>query len=124
MFAKPKIVQKRMIAKAEEYPVRHFSKASRFRVIDASSVVEPGPPLVRRLTISNILKFSMPRNSTASMMKGNAIGSVIDQNCRHFEARSTSAASYMSFGMERRPARQISMTEGVHIQASTMTIDH
>src|SRR5229473_748695 len=99
-----------MIATAEEYPVRHFSKASRFRVIDASSVVEPGPPLVRRLTISNILKFSMPRNSTASMMKGNAIGSVIDQNCRHFEARSTSAASYMSFGMERRPARQISMT--------------
>ncbi len=43
--------------------------------------------------MSNILKFSMPRNSTASMMKGSAIGSVIDQNCRQFEARSTSAAS-------------------------------
>ena len=43
--------------------------------------------------MSNILKFSMPRNSTASMMNGSAIGSVIDQNCRHFEARSTSAAS-------------------------------
>src|SRR5258707_1214088 len=43
--------------------------------------------------MSNILKFSMPRNSTASMMNGNAIGSVIDQNWRHFEARATSPAS-------------------------------
>ncbi len=43
--------------------------------------------------MSNILKFSMPRNSTASMMKGAAIGSVIVQNWRHFDARSTSAAS-------------------------------
>ena len=82
-----------MMAKAEEYPVRHFSKASRFKVIEATSVVDPGPPPVRRLTMSNILKFSMPRNSTASMMKGSAMGSVIDQNCRHGEARSTSAAS-------------------------------
>ncbi len=38
-------------------------------------MVEPGPPPVSRLTMSNILKFSMPRNSTASMMKGSAIGS-------------------------------------------------
>src|SRR6266849_10994067 len=124
MFARPNTVTKRMMANADEKPVRHFSKASRFKVIEATSVVDPGPPEVSRFTMSNILKFSMPRNNTASMMNGNTIGSVIDQNCRHFEARSTSAASYMSFGMERRPARQISMTEGVHIQASTMTIDH
>ena len=43
--------------------------------------------------MSNILKFSMPRNSTASMMKGSTIGSVMDQNWRHGDARSTSAAS-------------------------------
>ena len=42
---------------------------------------------------SNILKFSMPRKSTASMMKGSAIGTVIDQKRRQAEARSTSAAS-------------------------------
>jgi len=35
----------------------------------------------------------MPRNSTASMMKGSVIGRVIDQNWRNGEARSTSAAS-------------------------------
>ncbi len=61
--------------------------------MEATSVVEPGPPPVSRFTMSNILKFSMPRNSTASMMKGSAIGTVIDQNCRQLEARSTSAAS-------------------------------
>ena len=59
----------------------------------AHSVVEPGPPDVSRFTRSNILKFSIPRKSTASMMKGSAIGRVIDQNCRQFDARSTSAAS-------------------------------
>ena len=32
--------------------------------------------------MSNILKFSMPRKSTASMMKGSAIGTVIDQKVR------------------------------------------
>ena len=41
MLAKPNTVTKRMMAKAEEKPVRHFSKASRFRVMDATSVVEP-----------------------------------------------------------------------------------
>ena len=73
--------------------MRHFSNASRFSVIEATSVVEPGPPEVSRFTMSNILKFSMPRNSTASMMNGSTIGRVIDQNCRQGEARSTSAAS-------------------------------
>ena len=82
-----------MMAKAEEKPVRHFSKASRFSVMEATSVVEPGPPEVSRFTMSNILKFSMPRNSTASMMKGSTIGSVMLQNWRQAEARSTSAAS-------------------------------
>ena len=43
--------------------------------------------------MSNILKFSMPRNSTASMMNGSAIGTVIDQKVRQPQARSTSAAS-------------------------------
>ena len=43
--------------------------------------------------MSNILKFSIPRNNTASMMKGITIGSVMDQNWRQLEARSTSAAS-------------------------------
>jgi hypothetical protein len=43
-------------------------------VIEASSVVDPGPPPVSRLTMSNILKFSMPRNSTASIRNGSAIG--------------------------------------------------
>src|SRR4029434_6432175 len=113
-----------MIANAEEETVRHFSNASRFSVIDATSVVDPGPPEVSRLTMSNILKFSMPRKRIASMMNGSAIGSVIDQNCRQAEARSTSAASYRSSGIERRPARQISITYGVHIQVSTMMIAH
>ena len=66
---------------------------SRFKVIEATSVVEPGPPDVSRLIRSNILKFSIPRNSTASMTNGSAIGRVIDQNRRNEEARSTSAAS-------------------------------
>ncbi len=56
-------------------------------------MVEPGPPEVSSTTMSNILKFSMARNSTASMRNGSTIGTVIDQNCRHLEARSTSAAS-------------------------------
>jgi hypothetical protein len=43
--------------------------------------------------MSNILKFSIARNSTASMRNGITIGSVIDQNLRHADARSTSAAS-------------------------------
>ena len=43
--------------------------------------------------MSNILKFSMARNNTASIRNGITIGSVIDQNWRHGEARSTSAAS-------------------------------
>ena len=65
------------MANADEKPVRHFSNASRFNVIEATSVVDPGPPEVKRLTMSNILKFSIPRNNTASMMKGSAIGTVI-----------------------------------------------
>ena len=73
--------------------MRHFSNASRFRLIELSSVTEPGPPEVSSTTRSNILKFSIARNSTASMMNGSTIGSVIDQNWRQGEARSTSAAS-------------------------------
>ena len=74
--------------------MRHFSKASRLRWIDASSVTEPGPPLVSWSTRSNILKFSMVRNSSASRMKGITIGRVMRQNLVHSEARSISAASY------------------------------
>src|SRR4029079_9192979 len=92
MLAAPNTVTNRMMASAEEYPVRHFSNAARFSVIDTSSVVDAGPPDVRRLTMSNILKFSIARNSTASIRNGTVIGSVIDQNCRQGEARSTSAA--------------------------------
>src|SRR5258708_22671575 len=99
-----------MIARADEYPVRHFSNASRFKVIDATSVVDPGPPEVNRLTMSNILKFSIARKRIASIKNGITIGSVIDQNCRQGDARSTSAASYMYSGIERKPASQTSIT--------------
>ena len=61
--------------------------------METSSVVDPGPPEVSKLTMSNILKFSIARNSTANIKNGVTIGSVIDQNCRQAEARSTSAAS-------------------------------
>ena len=54
---------------------------------------EPGPPEVSRLTMSNILKFSMARKRIASIRNGITIGSVMDQNCRKGDARSTSAAS-------------------------------
>src|SRR4029450_4871810 len=97
----------RMIASADDQPVCHFSNAARLSVIETVSVSEPGPPLVRRVTMSNILKFSIARNSTASLRNGPTIGSVIDQNLRHADARSTSAASYIESGMERRPARQM-----------------
>ena len=73
--------------------MRHFSNASRLRLIDANSVVDPGPPEVSSTTMSNILKFSMARNSTASIRKGSTIGMVMDQNRRQAEAPSTSAAS-------------------------------
>ena len=92
-MAAPKTVTKRITAKAELYPVRHFSKASRLRLMEASSVVEPGPPEVSSTTMSNILKFSMARNSTASIRNGSTIGTVMDQNRRQAEAPSTSAAS-------------------------------
>ena len=90
--------------------MRHFSKASRFKWIDASSVTEPGPPLVRLSTRSNILKFSMVRNSSARMMNGITIGSVTRQKVVHAEARSISAASYRYGGMERSPASSSSIT--------------
>jgi hypothetical protein len=38
MLASPNTATKRMIAKAEESPVRQLSKASRFSVIEATSV--------------------------------------------------------------------------------------
>lgn len=38
----------------------------------------------------------MPRNSTATMRKGNTIGNVIVQNCRHFEARLPSSVRMRS----------------------------
>ena len=55
--------------------MRHFSKAARLSVIETSSVVDPGPPEVSRLTMSNILKFSIARNRTASIRNGTVIGS-------------------------------------------------
>ena len=61
--------------------------------MEASSVTDPGPPEVSSTTRSNILKFSMARNSTASIRNGSTMGTVMDQNCRHLDARSTSAAS-------------------------------
>jgi len=48
--------------------------------METNSVVEPGPPEVKRFTMSNILKFSMARKRTASIRNGMTIGSVIDQN--------------------------------------------
>src|SRR5260370_1443300 len=66
-----------MIARADEYPVRHFSNASRFKVIDATSVVDPGPPEVSRLTMSNILKFSIARKRMASIRNGIPLAAIL-----------------------------------------------
>ena len=52
--------------------------------------------------MSNILKFSIARNSTASMRNGITIGSVIDQNRRHADARSVE----LSLMGERLPAEK------------------
>src|SRR5438105_9991297 len=110
MFVAPNTVRKRTTARADDHPVCHFSNAARLRVIDTVSVSEPGPPLVNRFTMSNILKFSIARNRIANIRKGITIGNVTDQKVRQVDARSTSAASYSESGMERKPARQISMT--------------
>ena len=45
MLAAPNTVTNRITASADEYPVCHFSNAARFRVMDASSVTDPGPLL-------------------------------------------------------------------------------
>src|ERR1700726_5048564 len=109
MLAAPKTVTNRTMASADEYPVRHFSKAARFKVMETSLVVEPGPPEVSKLTMSNILKFSMARNRTASIRNGVVIGRVIDQNCRQDDARSASGGSWWYPGIGRPPACQTSM---------------
>src|SRR5437868_4515352 len=44
MLARPNTVTNRMMANADEKPVRHFSKASRLSVIEASSVVDDDRP--------------------------------------------------------------------------------
>ena len=77
IFPAPNTVTNNMTAKAELYPVRHFSNAALFRWMDANSVTEPGPPPVSSLTMSNILKFSIPRNSMASIKNGRTEGRVI-----------------------------------------------
>src|SRR5258707_11497656 len=66
MLAAPNTVRNRMIASADDQPVCHFSNAARLSVMDTVSVSEPGPPFVNRFTMSNILKFSMPRKDRKS----------------------------------------------------------
>ena len=52
------------------------------------------------------------------------VGMVMKRNLNHSVARSTDAASKRVFGTDARPARAISMMNGVHCQVSAMTTDH
>ena len=64
----------------------------------------------------------MPRNRTASIRKGSTIGTVIVQNVATDWPGRIQPPLDRS-GIDRRPARQINITNGVHIQVSTMMID-
>jgi len=81
-------------------------------------VVEPGQPPVRRLTIVDILKFSMPRKQGhGENENGSAIGSVIDQQTVAFRCAVDLPRFIDVVAKERRPARQISSPLGRQFQA-------
>src|SRR3954449_4829064 len=71
--------------------------------------------------MSKNLNESIVRNSSATSRSGATIGRVIQRNLNQFEARSTSAASYRCGGTAERPASEISIMNGDHIQVSTIT---
>src|SRR4051812_24365579 len=73
--------------------------------------------------MSKNLNASIVRNSSATSRSGATIGSVIQRNLNQLEARSTSAASYRWGGTADRPAREMSIMNGDHIQVSTITSD-
>ena len=57
------------------------------------------------------LNASIVCTTALKKMTGVSSGRVIFQNCRHFEAPSRLAASYMSVGIWRRPARKMIIGE-------------
>ena len=58
--------------------------------------------------MSKVCSAVMVRKISATMIEGISIGMVICQNCCHFEAPSTSAASYSERGIICSPASRIS----------------
>jgi hypothetical protein len=81
----------------------------------------PGPPFVSTTMTSTIFNISIDRMMMAVIDHGASIGKVIFQNTWTSDTVSRRAASSTSSGTALRPARRISMKNGVHCQVSMIS---